>query len=192
MIDLSFHSDIRPAKGNLLISDPFLNDDYFRRSVIYLCEHNEQGSYGFVLNNLMQFDMTQSDLQFPFEEAFFGIGGPVETSSLFFLHTLGDQVEESIPVEKDIYIGGNYETLIEALNKSANPEQQVRFFLGYSGWSAGQLEEELAGNSWVVIDNFDRRDLFTMLNEDLWREYLQRMGPKFRAISNFPIDPNQN
>ena len=89
MIDITFKNKIPPQKGRILISDPFLGDDYFERSVVYLCEHNQEGSFGFVLNNLVEINLNDLNDQFPEITTKISTGGPVETESMFFIHTLG-------------------------------------------------------------------------------------------------------
>ena len=192
MIDFSFHLSKQPEKGTLLVSDPFLDDDYFRRSVIYLCEHNEEGSFGFVLNNFIEINIAKAGLDFPLENTVFGIGGPVDTGNLYYLHNLGEELSESFPVDDEISIGGNYDELMDILKKDSNPNEKARFFLGYSGWEKGQLDEEIRINSWVVVSDFDKKDIFNTSESDLWKKYLSKLGPKFKAISNFPLDPHQN
>ena len=82
MIDITFQNEEDPAKGKLLISDPFLDEDYFRRSVVYLCEHNIDGSFGFVVNNFISINLNELDESLPKVEAQISLGGPMEVNSL--------------------------------------------------------------------------------------------------------------
>ena len=88
--------------------------------------------------------------------------------------------------------GGNFENLLAGLNTNTVNLADFKFFLGYSGWDAGQLEEELAGNSWIVYKNTTTEDIFETDPDDLWRRVLQQMGGKYKVISNYPTDPRLN
>jgi putative transcriptional regulator len=180
-----------PKKGSILISEPFLEDNFFKRSVIYLCEHNADGSYGFVLNNLLTVHLgdvldgfTDSDFQIAF-------GGPVNSSSLFFLHRLGDKIEGAQEIENGLYTGGDFESIKSLIQAHVIQESEIRFFLGYSGWTAGQLDEEIKNNAWIVCEDFDF-DVLTSSDKSMWKDTLKEMGGQFKVIANFPEDPALN
>jgi putative transcriptional regulator len=180
-----------PKKGSVLISEPFLEDNFFKRSVIYLCEHNEDGSYGFVLNNLLTVHLgdvldglTDSDFQIAF-------GGPVNSSSLFFLHKLGDKIDNSQEVENGLFTGGDFESIKSLIQANVIEDSEIRFFLGYSGWTAGQLDEEIKNNAWIVCEDF-AFDVLTSSDKSMWKDTLKEMGGQFKVIANFPEDPALN
>jgi len=120
----------QPSKGKFLISEPFMEDNFFKRSVVFLCDHNEDGSFGFVLNNILSINM--KDVMEGFEECEFevGFGGPVNSSNLYYIHTLGDILENSICIQDGLYTGGNFEKLQGLINSGLVDTNQVRFFLG--------------------------------------------------------------
>lgn len=192
MIDLSFSNNQTLKVGSILISDPFLDEDYFRRSVILVCEHNKEGSFGFVLNNFLDVDLHELDDSFPDIQARISLGGPVETQSLFFVHAFGEEIDESIPVNDVLSFGGNY-TQIQALLKQ-NPEykHRIRFFLGYSGWGKRQLSQELKGNSWLVVNNISSEEVLSTKHDDFWKYCLAKQGKQFKIMSGFPINPSNN
>lgn len=180
-----------PAKGKFLISEPFMEDNFFKRSVVFLCDHNEDGSFGFVLNNILSINM--KDVMEGFEECEFevGFGGPVNSSNLYYIHTLGDMLEDSICIQKGLYTGGNFEKLQGLINSGLVDTNQVRFFLGYSGWTAGQLEQEIKDSAWIVTSS-KNENIINSNDKELWKNLLNEMGGKFKAIANFPEDPSLN
>lgn len=192
MLDITFKNKIPPAKGRILISDPFLGDDYFERSVVYLCEHNQEGSFGFVLNNLIEIDLKELNSLFPDIRAQISTGGPVDVESMFFIHTLGNTLNESVEISNGIFVGGDFEQLYSIINKKHFDENQIRFFLGYSGWSKGQLESELKQNAWVVDEINDSNEIMKIHESDIWKYFMSKLGSKYQFMTNFPIDPNEN
>jgi len=177
--------------GSLLISEPFMNDPNFLRTVVLMCEHNQNGSLGFVLNkevaglklvDVME-DVGKGD--FPLY-----LGGPVDRNLLQFIHSLGNEIEHSIEIAKGVYWGGDFDQLKFLLREDFVRKSNIKFFLGYSGWSEGQLEDELNQNAWMVTKS-DQRGIFGDPDQ-LWKNTLQKMGGKYRIISNYPTDPRLN
>lgn len=192
-IDLAFENKRSPVSGCILISDPFLDEDYFRRSVILLCNHDKEvGSFGLVLNNYIEFDLHEIDQKFPAINARISLGGPVDTEHLFYIHAFGDRIKGSTYIDNDLYFGGDFEQLTALLNEESEARKQVRFFLGYSGWSKDQLKEELKENSWIVATNITSTDIFSTTNNEFWKFCLEKQGKRFKTISKFPLNPNDN
>lgn len=185
-----YRNKIQPEKGRLLISEPFLNDPNFERTVVLLCEHNQDGSFGFVLNkpSIVKVSDVINDLAV---EGMAYIGGPVQQDTLHYLHRLA-HLEEANKIADGVYWGGDYEALQAGLDLGNIAEDDVRFFLGYSGWGAGQLEEELSQDSWIVCDFVDDALLFDTEPDQMWRKALSNMGGRFSVYANYPIDPNLN
>lgn len=196
MIDLNVYNKLDPAKGRLLITEPFEESSYFNRSVVLLCEHNEEGSFGFVLNNYV--DVKLSDFEgLPSADAVgfeprIGLGGPVSSKNLYYIHTLGDQLAESVQITKDIYAGGDFEQLKNMLMAGTIKEGQIRFFLGYSGWVEKQLDSELKHSAWLVADIHDPSEIMDTTLSTLWTDYMTRQGGKYRAFAHFPKNPALN
>lgn len=180
-----------PAKGKLLISDPFMGDPYFNRMVILLCEHNEEGSFGFILNKYVEMDLTDVMEEVPEISNRVSIGGPVDNNQLFFLHTLGELLPGSVLITNGIYVGGDFKILKNMLVNKSIDESQVRFFVGYSGWAEGQLLEEMSDESWYVSDMNDL-PLMDTSRDDLWSLAFKKMGGSFSVLANFPADPSLN
>jgi len=191
VLDFSFKNTKKPRPGSLLISDPFLDEEYFRRSVVLICEHNNEGTFGFVLNNYLDVDLHEVDKNFPDIQARISVGGPVETQSLFFIHSLGQQIEGSVAISETISFGGEYEQVQQLLKDPSN-KNRIRFFLGYSGWAKDQLKGELEENSWIVATNISTEDILNTQNNKFWEYCLEKQGERFKTISKFPINPQNN
>jgi putative transcriptional regulator len=181
----------QPAKGKVLISEPFLNDDYFKRSVVLLCEHNEEGTFGFVLNNFVDIALPDLIEGLPPFETRISVGGPVNSDNLYYIHTLGDKIPGSIEIREGIFMGGSFEVVRIALESGTLQKNQVRFFVGYSGWSVGQLEKEISENAWFV-GQAEAADIMDAWLENFWQKILRDMGANYSVISNYPEDPNLN
>lgn len=192
MIDIAFKNNLKPISGCLLLSDPFLDEDFFRRSVILLCEHSSEGSFGFVLNNLLDIDLHEIDQDFPNIKAVISVGGPVETESLFYIHSFGSLVSESTPINDELSIGGNFEQIKSLLNENEKNRLKIRFFLGYSGWDKLQLAREMNENSWIVATNISNEEILAIPKKDFWQMCIEKQGDRFKTISKFPINPIDN
>jgi putative transcriptional regulator len=192
MKDLFSHTtNFNPKKGSLLLSEPFLNDDYFRRAVILLCEHNDEGSFGFILNNYVNIKLNELIEGVDDFDANISLGGPVSTNNLYYIHTLGEDIPGSTPLVKGVYIGGEFEVLKSLIKSKAITPNQIKFFLGYSGWSANQLDNEMKEESWIVTKS-NLKIVMGKRDKDLWKKILNKMGGKFSVISNYPINPSLN
>lgn len=191
-LDLSFQNNERAKKGSLLISDPFMNDLYFGRSVVLLCEHNNEGTFGFVLNNYVDIDLHKMDETFPDIGARISFGGPMAKENLFFIHSLGKEITESIMIGEDLYYSGNFDEMITLLSKKPELNSKVRFFVGYSGWGIGQLDDELKEHSWIPVNNIPVEMIMDTTNDKLWANCLELQGERFKMISKFPKNPSDN
>ncbi len=194
-IDLNiFHgtkAKMHPERGKILIAEPFLQGPYFARSIVLLTEHGKEGSVGFVINKSTDVypDEVIEDL-FNFSGELF-IGGPVSSNTLHYIHTLGHLVPGSIKITSSIFWGGDFDKLKKLINKGVATNESVRFFAGYSGWSPGQLEYEIAENSWIVSSIDDQKIMSTDVSM-IWKESLEHMGDVYRTWSNFPANPTFN
>ena len=182
---------IEPASGILLIADPFLKDPNFVRTVVLLCEHQQQGSFGFVLNK--QFEQTLNELIADFEGFTLPVyyGGPVQMDSIHFLHEYPDLIPESVKVNDDIYWGGNFETVTALIKNKSIDLTKIKFFIGYSGWGDAQLDEELKEKSWLTVAA-NSKLVFTTAYDQIWKDSLKELGGKYEMMINYPIDPQLN
>lgn len=180
-----------PGKGRALISEPFLSDSYFKRSIVLLTEYSKEGAVGFVLNKSVNLVVSEVVKDFPQIDSVVSIGGPVSTNTLHYIHTLGETIPNSVEVLDDLYWGGDFETVKEMIQIGMIKPEQIRFFLGYSGWMANQLEGELERNSWLVT-NISLDEVMNVSSEVLWHRMLNNVGEKYRLWQNFPENPTFN
>ncbi len=189
-----FHSiqDFTPEKGDLLISEPYLPDPNFERTVILLCAHDENGSFGFVLNQeaKVTFDELIPDIMDYKEKVY--IGGPVQRDTLHFVHRSEDKTVGGEAVGENIYWGGDYNRVMEMINLGTIDSQNFKFFVGYSGWGAGQLEDELKAKSWFVYKKPSSEKIFELSANSLWKTVLEELGGKFKMMAKYPSDPRMN
>lgn len=187
----NYANRVKPKKGSILVSEPYLADPNFERTIILLCEHNAEGSFGFVLNKQSHAkiaDLLDGMKNF---DATVYVGGPVQQDTLHYIHRLG-ALEDAVEIGNGIYWGGNFEQLNLLLLSQKLTDADVKFYLGYSGWSEGQLEEELKANTWIVSDDVDEKLIFETNPEIMWQKALQAMGGRFSVYSNYPVDPRLN
>jgi putative transcriptional regulator len=182
---------VSPASGILLISDPFLKDPNFMRTVVLLCEHKEEGSFGFVLNKKYENTLNELVEELPDSKIPVYYGGPVETNTLHFLHQYPDEIPGSVEVLKGIYWGGDFEMLIEMIKRRQVDENKIRFFIGYSGWGQGQLAGELKEKSWLTAEA-TKKLVFHNDYTEVWKDSLKHLGGDYEIMVNFPIDPQLN
>ena len=180
-----------PAPGSVLISEPFMPDNNFKRSVVLLCEHQEDGSVGFILNRPLGIRINEAIESFPEFDAELYLGGPVQTDTLHYIHRIPELIEGSVEVMDGLYWGGNFENIKILIENGQLDADQIRFFLGYSGWGEGQLLEEMKERSWIVSQT-DPVTIFSHDIDNLWKHVLKNMGGQYQIMSNFPESPLLN
>jgi putative transcriptional regulator len=185
------HNNIKPRQGRVLISDPFLNDAYFKRSVVLLTEHNSKGSVGFVLNKPVDVAIDEILADFPALDTGISVGGPVGTNSVHYIHGLGNIIPNSVKIMPDIWWGGDFDCVKELIKSRSLDSNQIRFFVGYSGWEPKQLEREISENSWVVRE-LDSALIMNSRSRESWQTVLQVLGGKYKLWTNFPENPVMN
>lgn len=191
-LDLHKLTDVNLLKsGVLLIAQPFLADSVFTRSVILLCEHSDEGSLGFVLNKPTDLNLEDllPDIHAP--ELIVKQGGPVQLDTLHLLHRM-EAALGGTKVNEGVFWGGSFEILQELIhNKTLDNPDNIRLFLGYSGWSPGQLEGELKEGSWLITDPTPDL-LFDTHPDKLWEKAIYDLGNDYRYLLNLPKDPQLN
>lgn len=176
-------------RGQLLISSGGLFDPNFRHTVVLVGEHNEDGALGVVLNRALDVSVAQvvpplAELVPPGEPLF--QGGPVQPTSPVLLAELAD------PGLADLLIFDSVGFLTGEIAEDVGLSIiRARVFAGYSGWGPGQLEGEMAADSWIV-EPARLEDVFTDAPDLLWSTVLQRKGPEYQRLSRMPYDPSMN
>lgn len=181
-----------PKKGCLLVAEPsILNDISFNRAVILLTEHNQDGSVGFIINKPLTH--TINDL-IPEINASFIIynGGPVEQDNLYFIHNVPHLIPDSIEISYGIYWGGDFEITKNLINEGIILKENIRFFLGYTGWETDQLEYELEENSWIIVENELKEKIIGKNSQNFWKEKMNQLGGDYLLFSNSPENPSLN
>lgn len=184
-------NNVEPKKGRILIAEPFLPGSYFNRSVILLTAFSNKGAVGFILNKKVEFSINDIVPDFPEFEGDVYLGGPVSTDSIYFIHKLGKRLPGSIHVLGNLYWGGDFNLLKQLITAGLVPEDDIRFFVGYSGWDSGQLERELKENSWLVTDA-DEELVLSDLHQESWVEFVRKAGSQYSMWENFPENPAMN
>ncbi|WP_190808498.1 YqgE/AlgH family protein [Flagellimonas sp. S3867] len=182
----------KPTKGKLLVAEPTLSGDVsFNRSVVLIAEHNHEGSVGFILNKPLEYTINDliSEITIPFKVF---NGGPVEQDNLYFIHKVPHLIHDSIEISDGIFWGGNFEKTIELINNKTISEQDIRFFLGYSGWDSTQLDQELSSKSWVVVQNEYESNILEKSSNAFWKEKMVELGGDYLLWSNAPENPSLN
>ena len=182
------------GKGSLLIANPVLPDPNFSRTVILLCNHNDQGSFGLVINRSTQLkapDLFSSIDILKSYNAKIYMGGPVSQSMVFYLYRSAKDVIDLDKICSGVYLGSNLETLESLYLDIENPEENIRFYLGYSGWSDGQLDGEMEQNSWLVQD---ANEQFVFLDSEnlIWPKAVNSLGEKYQYLTKAPVNPQWN
>lgn len=179
-------------KGHLLIAEPSIMGDLsFNRSVILLADHNEEGSVGFIINKPLKY--TINDL-IPEIKATFKIynGGPVEQDNLYFIHNIPDLIPDSIEISNGIYWGGNYECTKNLINAGKVDKNNIRFFLGYTGWEEDQLEAEMEESSWIITKNNYDNKIIGKSASHFWKDKIKELGGEYLVWFNAPENPCLN
>lgn len=187
------HNNLYPNQGHLLISEPSLQDLYFQRSVVFLVDHNPKGSMGFVLNKKTDLYVNSffSELE-NFPQIPIYLGGPVSPNRLFFIHSLGDiLIPDTVRINDDFFFDGDFDALKKYILNGHSIEGKVKFFLGYSGWSEGQLGKEIQSNSWVVSKP-NEDNILSANGDSFWKRSLEVLGQKYKTWINYPKDPTLN
>lgn len=180
-----------PEKGKILISEPFLPDTFFNRSIVYLTDHTTEGSVGFILNKKLDIKVKDAISGFDSCDDYLNMGGPVAPDTLHYLHTAGEIIPKSVNVDGNIFWGGDIEVIKSLIAFEKIDKSKIRFFLGYSGWSAGQLDRELKENSWVIARI--RSDIvMNNRGNDTWKMVLRSLKNKYRIWADFPESPDMN
>lgn len=185
-------NNVLPSRGKILISEPFLLDATFGRSVILLTDHTSEGSMGLIINKKLPLLLNDvlKELLYSDDIPLYK-GGPIATDTLFYLHTLPG-IKGSIPICRGVYLNGDFDAIKNYILQGNKTEGHIRFFLGYSGWESNQLESEIKENTWIV-SNIEQNSL--MYPDDLnsvWKKALRKLGNKYETWSRFPQIPSLN
>ena len=180
-------------RGQLLIAAPTLMDPNFRRTVVLICEHGEEGALGLVLNRSTPLAAGEAAPELAAilgDSARLHAGGPVQPQSIVLLAEFCDDGER--PGEA-LFVTGSLGLVLQGaeLDTLEDSAERARAFLGYAGWGPEQLEGELERDDWILVDA-DPDDAFTDDPEGLWSQVLTRKGGEYALLATMPPDPSLN
>ena len=174
-------NNVLPSRGKILISEPFLRDATFGRSVVLLIDHTEEGSMGLIINKQLPIFVNDIIKEFKYIENIpLYKGGPIATDTLFYLHTLAD-IPGAIPISKGLYLNGDFDEIKKYILQGNKVDRYIRFFLGYSGWESEQLSTELKENTWLVSKE-ENAYLMNGDTKDMWKQALEKLGSKYETV----------
>ncbi len=175
----------------LLIAEPFLWDDTFKRAVILIADHHSEGTHGFILNRPLGVKLNDVlGNTFPEIDATVYLGGPVETDTLHYLHNVGDLIANAHKIADGIWWGGDFEELKFLIAQKMITPNNVRFYIGYTGWEKGQLADEIADKTWILADGHTN---FVFNNyPSLWQKTLSTIDETHSIIGTMPDYPFWN
>ena len=184
-------NDIQPSRGKVLISEPFLCDDMFGRSVVLLVDHTSEGSMGLVMNKQLPVCINEVINEFKYlDDIPLYKGGPIGSDTLFYLHKYTD-IPGALKVSKELFLNGDFTEIKKRVFQEKNVQSMIRFFIGYSGWEESQLTQEIEENTWI-IGKGEPNNLFATSGDSMWKETLSKQGSKYETWSRFPLIPIMN
>lgn len=186
-----FQNKYAPSPGCFLVSEPFLRDKDFHRTVVLLTEYGEENSLGYILNRKLNVKLNDLIQGAPEFDAPIYLGGPVGQDTLHFIHRLGNELHGTVEIGEGLYWNGDFEQLLYKIRSGVVSANDICFFVGYAGWDKGQLEEEIKLKTWIVAPS--KADIVFQEDHSLmWHKILHGMGDTFKVISHFPEDPRLN
>lgn len=177
--------------GQFLISEPFLVDDAFRRSVIMMLDYNENEGFGLIINKKMPYKISEINLGIVRDDIDLYFGGPVDTNRVFFVHKT-KELKGSIPLGNGLYWNGDIDEMKAMLEIEYILPEDIRFYLGYSGWGKDQLIEELNEKSWILSDLSSDIVFNPKSDDELWKIALESLGEPYAEMIHYPINPQLN
>ncbi len=172
--------------GKILLAQPFMQGRPFSRSAILLTDYSrEDGAVGFIMNKPLRMKVDRLIANFPEFDGLAYYGGPVQNEIIHYVHTYGDLLTESTPIGDGIFWGGRFEKLKALVGKGLIIPERIRFYVGYSGWSPGQLEGELEEGAWVV-GRADKNLVFNTPASKLWSQAMAHQGDVYSVIAQIP------
>lgn len=178
--------------GKVLLAEPFMVDPNFKRAAVLLCDHDDrEGTIGFILNKPLQTNIDELIEDFPEFDSEVYFGGPVQTDTIHYIHSVGNMLEDSIEVSRGVYWGGDFDKLKFLISSKLVRPHQIRFFVGYAGWTEGQLADEMRFGSWLLAD-MHANYAFKAQAPVLWKSIMNNKGNAFTVLAQMPEDLSWN
>lgn len=184
-----------PVPGALLVAKPLIIDPFFGRSVVIIVEHDiDRGSRGFITNQPAPYTLPQlvPEVDDAHDIPVF-FGGPVALDRLSWIHNLGpDIIPESTMLRQGLYYGGDFAAVCRYVNAGRPTEGRIKFLMGQSSWSQGQLAGEIGMHDWAVLYQFDNSTILATATEQMWQKVVAGMGHESALWNNWPTDLSSN
>lgn len=182
------------GKGFFLIANPVLPDPNFSRTVVLLCNHDEQGSFGLVINRSAEVRVADAFSNYKRLQTFQNkiyIGGPVSQTQVFYLCKSEEPLPGMEVICDNLHLGMDWDALEDVLNVIKDPRQNIRFYLGYSGWGSGQLANEMSQRSWLTCE---AKNIFVFgdSEECVWTNVVRSLGKEYTYLLRAPLNPQWN
>ena len=173
-------------KGNILIASPnLLFDSFFSKTIILIVDQTQDGYTGFILNKPLKIKIKEVKSFKIFS------GGPVSNDDLYFIYRTKEPIKGSLKIKDDLYWGGNIDEIFKLIEKEIIDDNDIRFFIGYSGWNHNQLKNEIKNKSWIVGDN-NSGSILKISNQKHWKNEMKKLGGEYLLWSESPEDPVLN
>ena len=185
-------NELNPRQSSILLSEPFMLDEAFERSVVLLYEHSPMCTEGIILNQNSTLYLDYFIDEVENENIPLYTGGPEQDCAIYFIHRAFDKIQSGKHLFEDLYWGGDYDRLFDLFNQNLLSPQEVKVFVGHCRWEAGQLDQEIRQNSWAVNNSYHAELPLIEQGEELWKNILIDMGPKYAHVANFPKNPAYN
>lgn len=183
-----------PHPGALLVAEPFLKEEHFAHAVICLVEYAPASTaMGIVLNHPTAYTLQGLVEGVSRKEKIrVWCGGPMSCDRLYYVHRLGELLPGSREIASGLYIGGDFEAMLDYVNSGCDIDGYIRFFIGYSGWSRDQLDQEIRDHVWAVTEIPDTAKTLAGNEKGYWHRHVRSLGPSFRGWLYHPRNPQLN
>ncbi len=187
-------SQPEPARGTLLVAKPTVEDFCFKRSVTILVDHDAEGSMGVIVNKPTRFTLNEIVPEIECNEPIpLYLGGPVGTNMLFFIHSLGNEtIPDSVQLAPGVFFGGDFEVIKMLIESRQAINGKVKFMVGYSDWTTGQLDSEVKRHDWAVLKDDVAQLVMNTDDETIWNNAVAQFGDQYRLWATWPTDISLN
>lgn len=179
-------------KGDLIIADPsIVNDIQFNRSIILITSSSiENEVVGLIINKILDYKLKDIIPEINIDFDVYD-GGPVNQDNLYYIHNQGHLVPESIKINQQLFWSGDFETIVDLINSKKITSKDIKFCLGYTGWSAKQLINEVRDDNWIKSTKIKSEDIFTKMSNS-WKKTMINLGGEYAIWSNTPENLSHN
>lgn len=180
------------TKGSFLIASPDIDNGFYFRSVVMLCEHSAVGSFGVIINKSLEVELPEEIInikEFSNPNVQIRAGGPIQPNQMMLIHSSDQIPEQTLQLCEGVFLGGDLQFLQEAVSSPSGPA--LRMCFGYCGWGAGQLEREFLSGNWFLHSG-SAKHIFQTPPDKVWQSVLREMGGKYATLSMIPEDLSLN